>query len=123
MKKILMFILIIILNSCSYINQDKIEVEIINKSESAVENLNFRTLSDQVQIEKLERNEKMNKTLDFDNSDTENPNDGWSISFSRFNGKIVELSCTDILIDKKKRKLQIIIFNDEIETEYNGECF
>lgn len=113
----------ILLNSCSFFNQDKIDVEIENNSNFAIVNLKFSTSNDQVKIDTLDKNEKIKKTLDFDNLDSENPTDGWSISFSNINGKVVEISCTDILIDKKRRNLKIVVLNDKLDTEYSGECF
>lgn len=120
MKKTFLLILIMNFISCSYINQEKIEIEIHNKSNSIVTDILFDTPNDTLTVNKLEKNQTISKTLEYS---IDEGISSWGISFKRNNGNVEELGCTDILSERKKRILKITILDDKIDTEFNGECY
>lgn len=119
MKKIFLLFLMINFTAC---NQEKIEVEIFNKSNSIISDIKFNTANDSIVIEKLNQNQQISKTLKF-SFDQDKIHPYYAISFKRNNGQEDGTRCTDILDDGKKRYLKIFISDDKIETEYNGECY
>lgn len=91
-------------------------------SKSIITEIQFRTTNDTLIVNKLEKDQKISKTLNFSIND-EGKYSYWTVSFKKSNGKVEELWCGDILSERKKRILKLKVLDDDIGMEYNGECY
>jgi len=86
MKKLIAIILLFTLNSCYLFKENGIDVEIINKSDSAITNVKFTTSErlEFIEIEKIEPNESISEFLSMKYNKRDG---GYSLEFNRADGK------------------------------------
>jgi len=87
MRKLICVILIFTFSSCYLFKENGIDVEIINKSNSAINNVKFTTSErlEIVEIEKIEPNETISEFLSMKYNKSDG---GYFIEFTREDGKI-----------------------------------
>lgn len=123
MKNILILILTTLVASCSFFSKEKIEVEIINNSESSITNIEFFSCGDSYSffVDEIKPGESYSETLDFKFNDKNYDSQGWSLKYKEM--KKETIGCIDILHVKKKRVLRLEFTNENMNVDYNGMCY
>ena len=124
MKNILILFLTILVASCSFFSKEKIEVTIINNSESSITNLEFFSCGDSYSffVDEIKPGESYSETLDFKFENKYYNSQSWSIKYKTLK-KDESSGCIDNLDVKKKRKLRLEFTNEKMNVDYNGSCF
>jgi hypothetical protein len=126
MKHIIILLSAFSLFSCSFFNETKIDVSIKNNSKKVLKSIVFKTNCDSVFIKELKPNDSFEKELLYLNSSRNKGNypPFYSLSFFRGAIKNDDFGCTDIFETNSDKKLNLIISDNEIITDFQGiECY